>query len=107
MRRIIRWAAAVLSLLILGTAGAGYLYYQHLNGNIRSGERSNGTSGVDKPGANSAYQTPLNILLIGSDSRAKAENVKLGGSRDTADNPRSAMCRCSSTSPPTGRTPRS
>nr|WSZ96334.1 LCP family protein [Streptomyces sp. NBC_00857] len=87
MRRIIRWAAAVLSLLILGTAGAGYLYYQHLNGNIRSGERSNGTSGVDKPGANSAGQTPLNILLIGSDSRAKAENVKLGGSRDTADNP--------------------
>ncbi|MFJ1750196.1 LCP family protein [Streptomyces sp. NPDC088116] len=87
MRRIIRWAAAVLSLLILGTAGAGYLYYQHLNGNIRSGERSNGSSGVDKPGANSAGQTPLNILLIGSDSRAKAENVKLGGSRDTADNP--------------------
>nr|WP_030742374.1 LCP family protein [Streptomyces sp. NRRL F-5135] len=82
-----RWASAVLALLILGTAGAAYVYIRHLNGNLRSGERSNGASGVNKPVANSAGQTPLNILLLGSDSRAKAENVKLGGSRDTADNP--------------------
>ncbi|WP_420707718.1 LCP family protein [Streptomyces sp. NRRL F-5135] len=85
--RVLRWASAVLALLILGTAGAAYVYIRHLNGNLRSGERSNGASGVNKPVANSAGQTPLNILLLGSDSRAKAENVKLGGSRDTADNP--------------------
>ncbi|MFE2633799.1 LCP family protein [Streptomyces scopuliridis] len=85
--RILRWVAAGLSLLLLGTAGAGYLYYRHLNSNIRSGERSNGASGLDKPVANSAGQTPLNILLIGSDSRADPENVKLGGSKDTAGNP--------------------
>lgn len=85
--RVLRWASAVLALLILGTAGAAYVYIRHLNGNLRSGERSNGASGVHKPVANSAGQTPLNILLLGSDSRAKAENVKLGGSRDTADNP--------------------
>ncbi|MEV4972907.1 LCP family protein [Streptomyces scopuliridis] len=85
--RILRWVAAGLSLLLLGTAGAGYLYYRHLNSNIRSGERSNGSSGLDKPAANSAGQTPLNILLIGSDSRADPENVKLGGSKDTAGNP--------------------
>ncbi|MFF1958997.1 LCP family protein [Streptomyces sp. NPDC058220] len=84
--RILRWAAAVLSLLILGTAGAGYLYYRHLNSNIRSGERSNGAGGLDKPQANAAGQTPLNILLIGSDSRNKPENVKLGGSKDTVGN---------------------
>lgn len=85
--RILRWVAAGLSLLLLGTAGAGYLYYRHLNSNIRSGERSNGSSGLDKPTANAAGQTPLNILLIGSDSRADPENVKLGGSKDTAGNP--------------------
>ncbi|MEV8395354.1 MULTISPECIES: LCP family protein [unclassified Streptomyces] len=85
--RILRWVAAGLALLLLGTAGAGYLYYRHLNSNIRSGERSNGNSGLDKPAANSAGQIPLNILLIGSDSRADPENVKLGGSKDTAGNP--------------------
>jgi LCP family protein required for cell wall assembly len=85
-RRILRWASAVLSLLILGTAGAGYLYYRHLNGNIRSGERSNGSSGLDKPAANSAGQRPLNILLIGSDSRNKPENVELGGGRGSVGN---------------------
>ena len=86
-KRVLRWSAGALSCVILGTAGAGYLYYRHLNGNIRSGERSNGASGLKKPGANAAGQTPLNILLIGSDSRNTAANVKLGGSKDTAGNP--------------------
>lgn len=85
--RILRWIAGVLVLLLLGSAGAGYLYYRHLNDNIRSGDRSNGSTGLKKPDANGAGQTPLNILLIGSDSRATAENVKLGGSKDTAGNP--------------------
>ncbi|MFF5371121.1 LCP family protein [Streptomyces sp. NPDC013187] len=81
-RRILRWSAIVLSVLILGTAGAGYLYYRHLNGNIDKGKRNSGESDVKKTGPNAAGQTPLNILLIGSDSRNSAENVKLGGGRD-------------------------
>ncbi|MFI9752492.1 LCP family protein [Streptomyces collinus] len=81
-RRIVRWFAIVLSVLILGTAGAGYLYYRHLNGNIDKGKRNSGESDVEKTGPNAAGQTPLNILLIGSDSRNSAENLKLGGSRD-------------------------
>ncbi|MFE6197877.1 LCP family protein [Streptomyces sp. NPDC057838] len=81
-RRILRWSALVLSVLILGTAGAGYLYYRHLNANIDKGERNAGDSDVRKAEPNAAGQTPLNILLIGSDSRNSAENVKLGGSRD-------------------------
>ncbi|WP_079128982.1 LCP family protein [Streptomyces qaidamensis] len=81
-RRIVRWFAIVLSVLILGTAGAGYLYYRHLNGNIDKGKRNSGESDVEKTGPNAAGQTPLNILLIGSDSRNSAENVKLGGGRD-------------------------
>ncbi|MFD5776427.1 LCP family protein [Streptomyces fungicidicus] len=86
-RRALRWSATTLAVLILGTAGAGYLYYEHLNGNIEKGERSSGDSEAQKAEPNAAGQTPLNILLIGSDSRASDENVKLGGGRDTRGNP--------------------
>ncbi|MEU9925331.1 LCP family protein [Streptomyces griseoluteus] len=87
-RRALRWSASVLALLILGTAGAGYLYYQHLNGNIQKGARSGSDdSRAQRTRPNADGQTPLNILLIGSDSRASAENVKLGGSKDNRDNP--------------------
>ncbi|MCX5090688.1 LCP family protein [Streptomyces sp. NBC_00365] len=86
-RRVLRWSASVLAVLILGTAGAGYLYYQHLNGNIQKGQRSSGDSKAKKTTPNAAGQTPLNILLIGSDSRNSAENVKLGGSKDNVGNP--------------------
>ncbi|GAA2497586.1 LCP family protein [Streptomyces longisporus] len=80
-RRVLRWSATTLSVLILGTAGAGYLYYQHLNGNIQKGERSSGDAKAQKTAPNAAGQTPLNILLIGSDSRNSDENVRLGGAR--------------------------
>lgn len=86
-RRTLRWSATVLSVVILGTAGAGYLYYQHLNGNIRKGERSSGDSKAQKTQPNAAGQTPVNILLIGSDSRNSDANVALGGSRDNRGNP--------------------
>ena len=85
--RILRWTATSVAVLVLGTAGAGYLYYQHLNGNIRKGERSSGDSGAKKTGANAAGQTPINILLIGSDSRNTAENLKLGGHRESVGTP--------------------
>ncbi|MFJ8793948.1 LCP family protein [Streptomyces sp. NPDC102462] len=86
-RRALRWSATVLAVLILGTAGAGYLYYQHLNGNIQKGQRSSGDSKAHRTQPNAAGQTPMNILLLGSDSRNSDENVKLGGSRDNRGNP--------------------
>lgn len=86
-RRVLRWSAIVLAVAILGTACAGYLYYEHLNGNLRSGERDSGDSKARKAEPNAAGQTPLNILLIGSDSRNSDENVALGGSRDNRGNP--------------------
>lgn len=86
-RRILRWSATTLSLLILLTAGAGYLYYQHLNDNIRKGQRSSGAGGAEKSAPNAVGQTPLNVLLIGSDSRNSAENVKLGGHRQSVGTP--------------------
>ncbi|MFF4400742.1 LCP family protein [Streptomyces sp. NPDC001480] len=85
--RVLRWSATTLTLLILGTACAGYLYYEHLNGNIQKGERSSGDSKARKTAPNADGQTPLNILLIGSDSRNTAEDLKLGGHRESVGSP--------------------
>ncbi|WP_161068331.1 LCP family glycopolymer transferase [Streptomyces sp. HUCO-GS316] len=85
--RVLRWSATTLAVLILGTAGAGYLYYQHLNSNLRKGERTSGDSKAQKTAPNAAGQTPINILMIGSDSRNSDANVALGGSRDNRGNP--------------------
>ncbi|MEU9702303.1 LCP family protein [Streptomyces sp. NPDC047981] len=81
-RKILRWVAATLSFLILGTAAAGYLYYQHLNDNLRGGHRAGGDSGVKKAAPNALGDTPLNILLIGSDDRSDDKNVALGGGKN-------------------------
>ncbi|MFG2128459.1 LCP family protein [Streptomyces sp. NPDC048751] len=88
-RRALRWSASVLAVVILGTAGAGYLYYQHLNNNIRKDALNIGDEKdrAAQTQANAAGQTPLNILLIGSDARNTKENQKLGGAKDTFDGP--------------------
>ncbi|MFI9648884.1 LCP family protein [Streptomyces sp. NPDC052040] len=84
-RRVLRWSATVLAMVILGTAGAGYLYYQHLNGNLKKDDLNIGDAkdraAESKP--NAAGQTPLNILLLGSDARDSKENQALGGAKDT------------------------
>ncbi|MGW4228622.1 LCP family protein [Streptomyces sp. NPDC004980] len=82
-RRVLRWVASVLALLILGTGGAGYLYYKHLNGNIRKEDLTLGDKPMADHKANSAGQTPLNILIIGSDARDSEANQKLGGAKET------------------------
>ncbi|MET7681993.1 LCP family protein [Streptomyces sp. NPDC005423] len=88
-RRALRWSATILAVVIIGTAGAGYLYYEHLNDNIKKGALNIGDAKdrAAAPKANAAGQTPLNILLIGSDARNSAENQKLGGAKDTFDTP--------------------
>ncbi|GAA2495356.1 LCP family protein [Streptomyces gobitricini] len=77
----------MLSLLILGTAGAGYLYYENLNGRIKKEDLTLGKNRMPQHQPNAAGQTPLNILLIGSDARNSKENQALGGGRDTFDGP--------------------
>ncbi|GAA3372197.1 LCP family protein [Streptomyces sannanensis] len=86
-RRILRWTALTVSVLILGTGGAGYLYYEHLNGNIKRKNLNLGNTKMADHKANAAGQTPLNILLIGSDARDSEENKKLGGAKNTFDGP--------------------
>ncbi len=83
VRRLLKWFAAVLALLIFGAAGAGYLYYRQLNDNIKKDPLNLGDSKVAAPTPNAAGQTPLNILLIGSDARDSEENQQLGGARET------------------------
>ncbi len=82
-RRVLKWTAAVLALLITGSAGAGYLYYRHLNDNLRKDPLNLGDNKIAAPTPNAAGQTPLNILLIGSDARDTKENQQLGGARET------------------------
>ncbi|MDF3301389.1 LCP family protein [Streptomyces tropicalis] len=65
-----------LSLAILGTAGAGWWFYEHLNGNINS-ISLDGKGGTEK--ADAFGRTPINILVMGSDGRTSAEDCKLGG----------------------------
>lgn len=48
-RRILRWTAATLAVVILGTAGAGYLYYEHLNANIKKAKRNLATRTCPRP----------------------------------------------------------
>ncbi|MCF6524019.1 LCP family protein [Streptomyces sp. JJ36] len=79
-RRILRWVVLALSLLVLGTAGAGYLYLDHLNDNLDKDALNLGDNKLDKSAPNAAGQRPLNILLLGSDSRNSERNVELGGS---------------------------
>ncbi|MET8688234.1 LCP family protein [Streptomyces sp. NPDC004732] len=86
-RRVLRWSATILSVLILGTAGAGYLYYQHLNGNLETDVLNLGDHRAPEPTPNAAGQTPLNILLIGSDARDSKANQKLGGAKETFGSP--------------------
>ncbi|MBL1090450.1 MULTISPECIES: LCP family protein [Streptomyces] len=84
-RKVLRWTAISLAVLIVGTAGAGYWYYEHLNANLRKAPRSLGNSGLKKPDPNAFGQTPLNILLLGSDGRNSKKNIELGGARQDAD----------------------
>lgn len=77
------WSGVALAVLVTGTGVGGYLYYQHLNNNIHK-EDLTATAPEKRPPApkpNTAGQTPLNILVIGSDSRNSKENLKLGGAK--------------------------
>ncbi|WEO94670.1 LCP family protein [Streptomyces sp. FXJ1.172] len=75
-RRVLRAAGICLALVVLAAGGAGWWFYQHLNGNITS-VSLDGKGGSEK--ADAFGRTPINILVIGSDGRTSAEDCKLGG----------------------------
>ncbi|MFD8257944.1 LCP family protein [Streptomyces griseoluteus] len=86
-RGVLRWTAFALALLLLGTASAGYLYYRHLNGNLARAPLNLGDSPNPSATPDAAGRTPLNILLIGSDSRNTADDLELGGSKGDVGRP--------------------
>jgi LCP family protein required for cell wall assembly len=75
-RRVLKILAICLSVLIVVTAGAGWWFYQHLNGNIHS-VSLDGKGGKEK--ADAFGRTPINILVMGSDGRTSKADCKLGG----------------------------
>ncbi|ATW48809.1 LCP family protein [Streptomyces peucetius] len=71
-KKVLLWTSGTLALLLVGTATAGYLYYEHLNSNINSiSDDGAGTGGFSKDRA-------INILLIGTDKRTGSGNEGYG-----------------------------
>ncbi|MFC1416945.1 LCP family protein [Streptacidiphilus cavernicola] len=81
LRRLMVGCAALLALC--GAGGWGYV--QYLDGNIKHGALSFGDQG--KVSQDAAGHTALNILLIGSDTRDTAADLKLGGARGSVGGP--------------------
>ena len=62
-RTVLVWSASALGLVLCAGALSGYLLYEHLNDNIRTVDVG------DAGSKNVASSGPLNILVIGTDSR--------------------------------------
>jgi LCP family protein required for cell wall assembly len=73
-RKVLVWASGTLAALLVVTAGAGYLYYQHLNGNLTAvPDDGASTGGFSKDRA-------INLLIIGTDKRSGKGNKGYGDS---------------------------
>ncbi|MER7898124.1 LCP family protein [Streptomyces sp. NPDC096046] len=71
-RKVLLWIGGTLAFVLVAGAGAGYVYIEHLNGNIASlSDDGAGTGGFSKDRA-------INILLIGTDKRTGKGNDKYG-----------------------------
>ncbi|MEU1273989.1 LCP family protein [Streptomyces sp. NPDC005799] len=71
-KKILLWTGGTMAFVLVGTAGAAYLYIEHLNGNITSvSDDGASTGGFSKGKA-------INILLIGTDKRTGKGNNKYG-----------------------------
>lgn len=85
-RRWLRWIAFATSVFVLAAAGAGWMLYQQLNGNIRTDKDTAeelARHEDERPAA--AGGEVQNILLLGSDSR-DGENAAYGqGGTERAD----------------------
>ena len=80
-RRVLKISAISLSVVIMATAGVGWWFYEHLNGNINSVAIDDGAGGKEK--ADAFGRTPINLLVMGSDARSSATDCKLGGGCST------------------------
>ncbi|MGV9557518.1 LCP family glycopolymer transferase [Streptomyces sp. NPDC003522] len=73
-KKVLLWTGGTMAFVLVGTAGAAYLYLEHLNDNITSvSDDGASTGGFSKDKA-------INILLIGTDKRTGAGNAGYGDS---------------------------
>lgn len=70
-RRGLKWAAAVVAVLVLVSGGTAVLLYERLNGNIHK-EHVEDELGANRP---AKLNKSMNILLLGSDSRDGANKA--------------------------------
>ncbi|HEV2636079.1 MAG TPA: LCP family protein [Actinocrinis sp.] len=85
-KKTLVWTSAATAFLILSAGGvAGYLYL-HFNANLKSTPLlpAGVTQAAEVP--NQFGQTPLNLLVMGSDSRDSAEDCALGHDCQGSDN---------------------
>jgi LCP family protein required for cell wall assembly len=74
-RKILKWVAIVLSIVVLTVATAGLVAYKKLEGNITAVTPDLGTDRPAKPKVEGPKE-PLNVLILGSDNR---DGTKIGG----------------------------
>ncbi|MFI6039573.1 LCP family protein [Streptomyces sp. NPDC051315] len=73
-KKVLLWTGGTMAFVLVGTAGAAYLYLEHLNDNITSvSDDGASTGGFNKDKA-------INILLIGTDKRTGSGNEGYGDS---------------------------
>ncbi len=75
LRRTLKWLAIVVTLLLVAGAATGFYLYQRLEGNISVGDYINDEFlGTERPTKVATHapdeKEPLNILVMGSDTRA-------------------------------------
>ncbi|MFF7632043.1 LCP family protein [Kitasatospora sp. NPDC008050] len=85
-RRLVRIAAATAAGLVLLTAGAGVWLYQHLTGNLSTFDSAGVAASRPPAGPSDASgSAPVNVLLLGSDSRAHGNDELAGGDVGTGN----------------------
>ncbi|CCK29628.1 hypothetical protein BN159_5249 [Streptomyces davaonensis JCM 4913] len=72
VKKFLMWTGGSMAFLLLATAGAGYLYLEHLNDNIDSVPDDGASTGGFKK------DQAINILLIGTDKRTGSGNEGYG-----------------------------
>lgn len=76
-KKRIKWTAIGLAVTLVVLAGSAYGYYLYLNSRIKKTQRS-ANNEVPESAADAQGRTPMNILLIGSDSRVGTGNEGYG-----------------------------
>ncbi|MFH0522312.1 LCP family protein [Streptomyces sp. M41] len=78
--------AVLWAMALLGAAGTGWIYYEQLDGNLRRDKLNLGQKPMENS-PNAAGQRSINVLVLGSDSRASKENRRLGGAAGESQRP--------------------